>query len=395
MQTRQSVTLASASPDDYRPTVTITVIVRWLLLGVYLAMNNYRVEFTQTWAVLNLLAIALAMLNGYLTVLILKRRPMSWVHALAVSVADVAVITAALFLHLGFQNDFYAFYYPALLGFSLLFPGIRSFLLVGLVIGLYTLIAFTVDPTLNVAREQEKLLLVRVMTMVGMVAGGTLISAWERNRRLDAQERAREAERALIEERDSIYRQIHDGAAQSAYVVSLGLETSLRLVDRHGAQLRDRLNALHAVSVQLSWELRHLINVGSLFEGKGLREVLESHLNTFKTIASVPVVFSVAGNERQLPPVANQRLFSIAHNALTNVYKYAQASQINISLNYGDKVLALSIRDDGVGFDVGSLTSTSGNGIRNMRRVAAEMGGNLSIASALGQGTDVSVTVPL
>ena len=53
--------------DDYRPTVTIAVIIRWLLLGVWLFLNNYRVEQDQTHLVLNLMGGGLALLNGWIS----------------------------------------------------------------------------------------------------------------------------------------------------------------------------------------------------------------------------------------------------------------------------------------------------------------------------------------
>ncbi|MFQ5875925.1 MAG: hypothetical protein ACE5JL_19295, partial [Dehalococcoidia bacterium] len=93
-----------AAFDDYRPTLTITVVVRWLLLAVFISMNNYRVEQNSTWLILNLMAFGLAGLNAYMTWRILQQRRLTWIHALIISTADLVVITTALFLHLGFQN---------------------------------------------------------------------------------------------------------------------------------------------------------------------------------------------------------------------------------------------------------------------------------------------------
>ena len=296
-----------------------------------------------------------------------------------------------------------------MLGLSLIFPGRASLALVSAVIALYISMAFIVSPTLIWEQEQEKWLVTRIFTMVGIVAAGMLITGWERGRReeavaaerhsadenLELQRRAQKAEREVQEERIRISQDTHDGAAQSAYVLSLGLETCLQLAVGNGAKLRDRLKALHAQSTQVLWELRYSINIGPLFEGKGLAQILNDHVENFKAITSIPTTFAKKGKETELPAVTKQRLFSVAHNALTNAYKYAQASKVNVELAYGDGNLELSISDDGVGLDVPSLDSSSGHGVRNMRRVAEELGGSLDMSSASGKGTTAMVTVPL
>jgi len=395
--------------EDYRPTVGFAVLVRWVLLAAWLFVLNYRIEYDQTWAALIVMAGGLAALNAYMSWRIVTRRPISLHYAFALSVADLTVITASLFLVGGLQNPYYVFYYPALLGLSLMFPGRASLALASTVIALYISMAFIVSPTLIWEREQEKWLVTRIFTMVGIVAAGMLITGWERGRReeavaaerqrahenLELQRRAQKAEREVQEERIRISQDTHDGAAQSAYVLSLGLETCLQLAKGNGAKLRDRLKALHAQSTQVLWELRYSINLGPLFEGKGLAQILDDHVENFKAITSIPTTFAQTGKERELPAVTKQRLFSVAHNALTNVYKYAQASKVSVELAYSDGDLNLSISDDGVGLDIAGLDSSSGHGVRNMRRVAEELGGSLDMSSAPGKGTTVMVTVPL
>ena len=63
--------------DDYRPTVTIAVIIRWLLLGTWFFLNNYRVETDTIHQVLNLMGAGLALLNGYMTWRLIKGLPVT------------------------------------------------------------------------------------------------------------------------------------------------------------------------------------------------------------------------------------------------------------------------------------------------------------------------------
>ena len=166
--------------DDYRPMVTVTVVVRWLLLVAWLTINNYRVDYSTIWLTFNLMGGALAVVNGYMTWLILARRPITWLHALSMSAIDLTLITAALFLDDGFHNRYYVFYYPALLGFSLMFPRRASFSVLAIVIILYVSISLTISPKLDLDEKDEKILFIRIITMVGIVAAGTLITGWVR-----------------------------------------------------------------------------------------------------------------------------------------------------------------------------------------------------------------------
>ena len=243
--------------------------------------------------------------------------------------------------------------------------------------------------------------------MFAVVAVANLMTGIERERRREAveaervrmdentrlQRRAEDAERRVQRERIRISHEIHDGAAQSAYVLSLGLETSRELAGDN-LMLQDRLSALHAQSKQALWELRYPINLGPLFEGKGLAQILSDHIDNFRAITSIPTTFSVKGGERPLPAVTKHRLFSVAHNALTNAYRYAQASKVTVELSYDTGTLKLSVSDDGVGLDAAEVDATSGHGLRNMRQVAEELGGTLDVSSSPGEGTAVTLALP-
>ena len=394
--------------ENYRPTVSFAVIVRWVLLGAWFFLLHYRIDYDRTWVYLQMLGGGLAILNAYVTWKIVAGKPIRWHYAVTLSVADLAVITTGISLLGGFQNPYYAFYYPALLGLALMSPRQVVVTVGAAAIGLYLLMAFTVSPTLIWDQEQEKVLLVRVLSMVAILAAGTLITGWERSRRqeavaterqrakenLELQRKVQEAEQEIQRERIRISHEIHDGAAQSAYVLSLGLETSCKLAGDN-LLLRDRLSALHAQSRQALWELRYPINLGPLFEGKRFGQLLADHLDNFRTITSIATAPSIKGEERALPVVIEQKLFSIAHNALTNVYKHAGASAVTVDLAYDEDFLQLSISDDGVGFDTKGLASASGHGVRNMHRTMEELGGTFEISSSPGKGTTVTVNLPL
>ena len=110
---QQQAAPAFAIFDDCRPTVTITVIIRWLLLFAWLAMTNYRQDHDADWVAFNLMGAGMGVANAYLSWQIVTNRPIGWHHALALSLMELAVIATGLYILNWFQNRFYVFYYPA------------------------------------------------------------------------------------------------------------------------------------------------------------------------------------------------------------------------------------------------------------------------------------------
>ena len=161
---------------------------------------------------------------------------------------------------------------------------------------------------------------------VGVVV--SLITRYERMRRLAA------VDREVRRERVEISQTIHDTTAQSAFMVGIGIETALQLAGQSNEELRANLMATSEFSKSAMWELRHPIDSGLISKGQELGSVLRAHANVFSTITSIPVEVSRSGVEQDLSVNARQLLFSIAHNALTNVFRHAQASKVALTLDF-------------------------------------------------------------
>ncbi|PKB64165.1 MAG: hypothetical protein BZY80_03615 [SAR202 cluster bacterium Io17-Chloro-G2] len=394
--------------DDYRPTITIAVIIRWLLLGVWFFLNNYRVEADNIHLVLNFMGAGLALLNGYMTWRLISGLPATWRHALTLSAADLTLITVGLFLRGGLSNDFYVFYYPALLGFSLMFPKRASFPLAAAVMGIYSAIAFTVAPTLDFEQGDEKKLAVRLACMLGIAGAGALITGWERARRreavaaerqisqenLELQRQTQRAELAAVEERSRIAREIHDGVAQSLYMLNVSLETCVELAAQGRQELQERLQSLVGISRQALLETRHYIfDLKPLLEGdRSIGQALQNQLQEFRAVTSIQGEFTTSGEESPLPAAAGAALFRVVQEGLANVYRHSQASRVDVTLAFEDGLVRLEIRDDGIGFSRPDVIQ--GRGLTNMTQRAEELGGRLAIESTIGQGTRLNVTIP-
>ena len=394
--------------DDYRPTIRFAVFVRWVLLGPWFFVLHYRIEYDQTWFILQLMAAGLAALNGYVTWRIVTRRPVTWHYGLMLSAADLMVITTALFLAGGLQNPHFVFYYPALLGLSLMSPGRATIAVASVVIALYILMAFIVSPTLIWDMEQEKWLVVRILTMVGIVVAGTLITGWERNRRreavaaerqrseenLELQRKAQHAELAAVEERSRIAREIHDGIAQSIYMLSLHLETCADLAKQQRPDLNERLEKSVDLSKETLLELRHYIfDLKPYLAGeKGVASMVENQVREFNMVARVPTTFETSGEAHQVPVPVATCLYRVTQEALANAFKHARASEVKVLLEFGPDGVQLVVQDDGQGFD--GATPGSGHGLRGMGQRTEELGGSFSLSSTPGKGTKVVVELP-
>jgi signal transduction histidine kinase len=127
---------------------------------------------------------------------------------------------------------------------------------------------------------------------------------------------------------------------------------------------------------------------------EGLVAALRKHAEAVGMRHRVDV--DVSGPDERLPLArgAEEHVFRLAQEALANAAKHAQASRIDVSVRRDDGHVELRVRDDGRGFD--PRARYDGHlGLETMRSRAAELGGRLVLESAPGQGTDVTLTVPL
>jgi signal transduction histidine kinase len=109
----------------------------------------------------------------------------------------------------------------------------------------------------------------------------------------------------------------------------------------------------------------------------------------------VRIVVHIQGTARPLPADLEQNLLRIGQEAVTNAIKHAQAHEIDIDLSFDAGRVELHVRDDGRGFDTGSLAPSGHFGLLGMRERAEQLGGELHLSSRPDQGTEVSVAVPI
>ena len=373
---------------------TISVRAHWFVIAVLIFELVYRPYLyfgVSRYATYALLLLVLIGFNGYIHYRLLSRRPITWHWPAALYVLDVVLISAAAALSDGFSHSFHhLFYYPALAGLAVLFTSFRiNMAWVTIVSLVYVAISLTVGDGIDMEAGDEKALLARIAVMYVVVTAVNLATKFERIRWRQAVER----ERALERERVELSQAIHDTAAQSAYMIGLGIDTAKGLAGETNPELNATLEATSRLSRSVILELRHPINMGGIFEGRELSRVLSSHAISFTNVTSVPVEITHTGAEPPLSIEAKSLLFSIAHNALTNAFRHAEANRTAIDLKFSERDSRLSVSDDGVGLP--DDYEERGNGFANMRRAAARLGGCLVVEhrGSMG-GATVTCVIP-
>jgi len=202
---------------------------------------------------------------------------------------------------------------------------------------------------------------------------------------------------AVLEERERIGMDLHDGIIQSIYAVGLTLEHSSLLLEEDPEAAKIRLRyAIDALN-QTIRDIRNYImdlrpqrtKVSDLNQSLH-RLVREFHANTLTEIT----LDIDSGIEHALDESTSAALFHIAQEALANAAKHAEATQLRVSVHRDNNHISLVVRDDGVGFDQNEVERLLGHGLSNMSLRARTAGGRLLVESAPSAGTTVTAIFP-
>jgi signal transduction histidine kinase len=203
---------------------------------------------------------------------------------------------------------------------------------------------------------------------------------------------------AVLQERERIGMDLHDGTIQQLYGLGLKLEDCIGRLQSEPEEVRDdldkaieRINGIIGDIRSYIFDLRPLRLQGSdLLTALG-ELVMETRVNTLMTVDLEVNDEHIADS---LTEEQASHLFAIAHEALVNVRKHAQARSVTVSLQREDGVLEMQIADDGRGLPAAAAHAT-GFGMTNMAERAESLGGRFVLDSEPGQGTTVTVEVPL
>jgi signal transduction histidine kinase len=203
---------------------------------------------------------------------------------------------------------------------------------------------------------------------------------------------------AVTEERNRLARDIHDTLAQAFAGIVLhseALGTSLGVSKQRSAKSLSRIHTLARSGLDEARRSVQALRPKAL-EGSTLSEALRQVARRLAEGGGLACHFRQRGEAQTLSLEAQNELFRVAQEALTNVHKHAQAKSVWINLAFTARQVSLTIRDNGVGLAGSASADTArGYGLGTMRERAQRIGGQLEIENPKTGGTSVRVRVPL
>ena len=197
------------------------------------------------------------------------------------------------------------------------------------------------------------------------------------------------------EEKARIAREVHDELGQMLTVLKLETSMCELAYAQLDPGLTERLNSMKRLIAQLFQLVRDVATaLRPPILDAGIASAIEWQARRFEARTHIPCLVQVPDNLPALSDAKAIGLFRILQEALTNVMRHAQAHTVELTLTVENVDLRLTISDDGVGF-VENPGRPVSFGVVGMRERVLMMGGQLSLHSELGEGTTLSVTVPL
>jgi signal transduction histidine kinase len=215
------------------------------------------------------------------------------------------------------------------------------------------------------------------------------------NARLLEEIRERSEELAVLEERDRIAKELHDGVIQSIYSVGLSLQGSMSLIDRDPAASKKRIDEAITELDNVVRDVRSYIFAlqPKSVEERGFRAAMQELAKDLQvnTLAEVSVVLDEAGLDA-VAASARADLIQIVREVLSNIARHAEASQVSVTCALGDGEVVLRVEDDGHGFDPTQVWR--GHGLNNIEERTSRLGGNFEIARRSPKGTSQTLRLP-
>ena len=215
-----------------------------------------------------------------------------------------------------------------------------------------------------------------------------------------------ERDRILAVEEDvrhGLARDLHDGPAQMLAAIIMSANFAKAAMERGSSPLAlSELNEMVPVAEKALHQVRTLLFDlrPVLLETRGLVPALESYARRLRESEGLDVALAVDGDFGRLWHKAEVAVFSVVQEAINNARKHAQAGRIDIEVKTAEEdCIVVIVRDDGIGFDVDRVTARYDEreslGMLSMKERAEVVHGELSISSHPGEGTSVTLRLPL
>ena len=202
---------------------------------------------------------------------------------------------------------------------------------------------------------------------------------------------------AVLEERERIGMDLHDGIIQSIYAVGLALDYARSTIEEEPSAARTKIDqAIEGLDTTIRDIRSYILDLRPRqLRGEDLMQGLEQLVEEFNANSRSQAILLGPRNGMEGLPTANATtLFHICQEALANAAKHAKAGLVDVRLLTSEQRVILEVTDDGLGFDLRKMSVTLGHGLSNMHFRAQKVGGDVEINSEPGSGTTVLAWVP-
>lgn len=202
------------------------------------------------------------------------------------------------------------------------------------------------------------------------------------------------------EEKNRIADEIHDTVIQKLFGLNCGLKELELFVQKDEAKRETalaRIVQLEKTAALTMRELRETV-YGRNFARSGEQSFegrLRSYMEEAERQYSVRIPVEVASGTEELKAAQKTVLYRVACEAVNNAARHGGAKHIAVRICAEEEGFVLSIRDDGSGFEERRVMGSGGKGLRSMKKVAALLGASLQLTSSEGQGTEITLTLPV
>jgi signal transduction histidine kinase len=381
----------------------LLLTLEWLLLATAVFMEALEILFRPSWAILG--QIVIIVLFGCLG-LRLPRDKMS--AKLLYTAMSFGLISLAIFQAGRFKQSIFLMCLLLVMRSCLLFKRSGQLVILGMSLvtcGTTLLWRAKMQQFVIADWRVNQILLFTLTSIFALMLINALISERQSRTQLEntlqelaetygqlRQYAARIEDQAILQERNRIAREIHDGLGHTLAAQTIQINNSLLFWQSDADRSLTFLKQAKQLGAEAFVEVRKSVSMlRNPIQGQSLEVALNKLLSDFQHTTKIEISASLS-TTTDLPIDVNTTLFRIVQESLTNISKHSQATKVTIKLQQTEMV-CLSIEDNGQGFN--AQQNTTGFGLQGMRERAVALGGHMTIRSQPGQGCAISVILPL
>ena len=202
---------------------------------------------------------------------------------------------------------------------------------------------------------------------------------------------------AVTEERQRISRELHDRVLQLLSGARLRAESSRRHLLSKRIALEKELLTIEENIDKAIVEIRNILTENQSSEqlqAGSLEQRLKKELDIFRARTGFKIDFRCTVGVQNLPPVIERELYFTLREGILNAVRHSRASELHLTITATPKGCAASLRDNGVGFEPGSSLNNSHYGLKGMRERMQKIGGEISVETSPGKGTEIKISIP-